>query len=67
MEPQSSIVILLWEFEDLKGIVIDDHRQASEAFPWPYCIVFIFIFVLVLVEAEHVLVQPQFVSTSTAE
>jgi hypothetical protein len=62
MEPQSSIVILLLEFEaNLKGIVIDDHRQASEAFPWPRCIAF------VLVEAGHVLVQPHFGTTAMAE
>ena len=66
MEPQSSIVILLLEFEaNLKGIVIDDHRQASEVFPWPCCLVASIVFVLV--EAEHVLVQPQFVTTSMAE
>ena len=39
MEPQSSIFLLLLEFEaNLKGIVIVDHRQPSEAFSWPRCI-----------------------------
>ena len=60
------IVILLLEFEaNLKGIVIDDHRQASEVFPWPCCLVASIVFVRL--EAEHVIVQPQFVTTSMAK
>ena len=62
IKAESYKVIELLEFEaNVKGIIIDDHKDTNRAAVVSRCMIF------VLVEAAHVLVQPQFVATSMAE